>query len=171
MKKLLLCALALTTAFALFATTLASAPSAHAAPSTIGGPKVGCGCNPGYYFIKNIVNGGLEYDPEIDFVLGPGTGVSINKTWGVSTSWQANAGISGDTVSAGLNFTVGISWSTSETCTAPTNTTGHDQTLQWQTVYIDWYYDVYWHNDTYNSNVYQGSGWAKEFDYDRCALY
>lgn len=149
-----------------------TAPSAHtASASHAASPSVCINCGPsGYYYLANIFNGGTENDTEESMILGPGTSASITKSWSVSTSWGANVGVSGNTVSAGLNFTVGVSWGVSETCSG-TNTTSYDRYLEWETIYIDWYYDVYWHSNYNGSNTYEGSGWAKQFSTNRCGLY
>ena len=154
MKKLLPWTLILIGTVVFCAQKLVYTTSTYAAPI----PPV----KSGYQYITNELNGGNEYHPEYTVDLGPGTSATIARHWDVQNSFGANVGVTAEVVEAGLNYNVTWSSGVDEQCSANNQTTSH-QSLIWQSVYIDWYYDIYWHNNADGTNTYQGTGWAKEY--------
>ncbi len=150
---------------ALLVAWLAPAASAHVA--TPGNSPSGAG----YYVITHIANTGNEDQSEYSIIIAPGTSANITQSWSVSNSFGATIGISKDIVSAQLGYNVTQTTSVSETCSANVNTTDQDQLLEWQSVIINQSYDIYWHSNLTGDDTMQGTGWAKEYNYPRCALY
>jgi hypothetical protein len=123
------------------------------------------------YYITNILNGGNEYQQAYAVIIEPGTGANITHGWTVSNTWGGQAGISEAGVSAALNFNVSASTNVSEACNANVNTTTHRESLEWNSVFIDWFYDVYVYDSYSGQSSYVGGGWAKEYVEPMCALY
>ena len=139
--------------------TFGHAPSAHAAPL---GPCGGC-TGGGPFHIGNARTNGTLTDVVIRLVFGPGTGGSITRSVTWSNSFNASISIPGDTVSAGLGFSVSVSGSDSLTCNMPTNTTNEDKTLLFEAIYNVWDFDIF---DSHN--IQRGSGVAYRYNHARC---
>jgi len=125
----------------------------------------------GYEFLMYISQTGNETVSEYDVTIGPGTSANITNTWSVSNSFGATVGITADVVSAQLNYNFTSSTDVSETCSANVNTTDQDQLLEWEAIFNNYRYDVYWHDNLTNQDTKVGTGWAKVYNEPRCALY
>jgi hypothetical protein len=139
---------------------LAPSASAHTAARHIPAPASRL------YVTHVVFTGDVNYS-EYGVVIAPGTGANISKAWTVSNTFGASLGISADVVSAGVNFNVTESQSVTETCTAPTNTTGHDELLEWESIFAHYNYDIY--SQVTGAKV--GTGWAEKYAFTRCAIY
>ena len=139
---------------------LASGVSAHTAARHIPAPG-------SRLYVTHVFFTGDVDVSEYGVFIAPGTSASISKSWSVSNQFGATVGISADVVSAGVSFNVTESTGVSETCTAPTNTTGHDQLLEWESIYAHYDYDIY----SSVTGAKMGTGWAEEFTGARCAIY
>jgi hypothetical protein len=139
---------------------LAPAASAHTATGHIPAP------GSRLYLMHVAFTGDVDYSGP-NLIVTPGTGGTTTKTWTVSNQFGATLGISVNVVSAGVSFNVTESQSVSEACNVPTNTTGHDELLVWESVFAHYNYDIY--SSATNTKV--GTGWAEGFTATRCGLY
>lgn len=125
----------------------------------------------GQYVITHIANvGNVTYD-EYSITIAPGAGANLSQSWSVSNSFSATIQISKDIVSAQLGYNVTQTSDVSETCSANVNTTGEDQMLEWQSIFTNYTYDIYWHSNVTGDDTLQGTGRSQEYNYPRCALY
>ncbi len=121
-----------------------------------------------YYAVVTNSCGSCYENSPYQVTVGPGTGASISQSWTASNTWGATVGITSDAVNAAVNFNVTASTTVSETCTAPTNTTSHYQTLIWFSYYDETFFNVYW-RDTAGSH-YEGTGYATNYNHPGCDL-
>lgn len=149
---------------ALLAAWLAPTASAYVAtPSN--GPY-----GSGYYVITHIARTGNGSQSEYSVTISPGTSASITQSWSVSNSFSTTINIGKDIVSAQLGYNVTQTTDVSQTCSADVNTTGHDETLEWESVFVYQSYDIYWHTDL-GGDTFQGTGWAQEYIEPKCTLF
>jgi hypothetical protein len=125
----------------------------------------------GYYTITHIAYTGSMNQSEYSVTISPGTSASLTQSWSVSNSFGATIQISKDIVSAQLGYNVTFTTEVSKACSSDVNTTGHDQTLEWESIYINQSYDIYWHNNLTGDDTFQGTGWATKYNGPRCALF
>ncbi len=173
-KRMLSLSITLLLVLTFFTTTaFTNTPSAHAMslatnpPNTTNSPNspdIG-----GYYYaVVTDRCGNCEYQFPYEITVGPGTSASISENWTASNSWGANVGITADEVSAAVNFSVTQTTGVTETCNAPINDTGHNQTLMWESYYDQAFYDVYWRDSA--GSHYTGTGYAEAYDHPGCRL-
>jgi hypothetical protein len=126
----------------------------------------------GYFYVTNVNRTSTETDSDYAITADPGASVSLTRSWTVSNSWTATVGIDAKVVSAQVNFDVTASTETSETCSnGGANTANTAQLIQWQDVFDDYDFDIYWHNNLTNQDMKQGTGFAKKFDHPNCGVY
>jgi hypothetical protein len=125
----------------------------------------------GKYFLMHVADVGNESQSEYRVTIAPETSANITQTWSVSNSFGATIGINNEVVSAGLSYDVTRSTDVSETCSTNVNMTSQDQTLEWQSIFINYNYDIYWHSTITGQDTYEGAGWAKEYINPKCTLY
>jgi len=163
--RVLLQVLASLSLVAFLAICLAPTASAHVA--TPNNSPYGSG----YYTLTHVVYTGSTNESEYRLTFSPGTNAGFSYSWSVSNSFGATIQISKDIVSAQLGYSVTFTTEVSKTCSADVNKTDHDQTLEWESIFINQSYDIYWHDNLTGDDTLQGTGWATKYNGPRCALF